>query len=269
MPMVYGSDRSCFGWFWTVSGNWAFCYGLSPMVATAALWDTIPTGGAMEHRRSALVIVTTICAMVVGTILWHFLKESYWAIAVDNYLEQIAHALGIERARIVATIGTIISFGLVVYAIGAVGYGVARWQDKHRPDFELIYEPSDPLWVVSEPNRTRYFVGLHILARRTVDFPNVWALPGTFTEAVFATIYPNHQSGAVQIYSGGAIDWGVTERFEMFGLPPSSKYLSRDSVLRMPHRFVLEIRGRNCQAVRTEFEYDPNKTPMIRKLSSP
>jgi hypothetical protein len=134
--------------------------------------------------------------------------------------------------------------------------------------FEFVFDPSDQRFVRRMQQQTRYFFGLHILAKETIDYPNVWALDSEFTKITFAqrSMSAHHPSGAVAIYKGGAIDPGHTEIIELYDLPNDKKFINARSPLHAAYRFTLQARGRNCKPVDQEFEYNPDKTPMIRML---
>lgn len=144
--------------------------------------------------------------------------------------------------------------------------------EREAKKFEFVFDENDPRFVRTENQKTCYFIGLHILSRETIDFPNIWALHSEFTERIFAKHYMgarHHASRAVQIYKGGAIDPDHTEIIELLDLPTSKKWLNAplNDPLRSVQKFTLQARGRNCKPVAQDFEFDPDKTPMIRMLS--
>jgi hypothetical protein len=120
-----------------------------------------------------------------------------------------------------------------------------------------------------ENETTRFCIGLRILRRGTVPFPNVRARESEFTTAVLASYGRLERSGAVQLYEGGALDHEDIELIELCRLP-SFKFLKikgPDDPIGHIQRFVLEARGGGATTRRFEFEYDPLKIPMIRKIT--
>jgi hypothetical protein len=146
---------------------------------------------------------------------------------------------------------------------------IKRRDEREAKKFEFVFDPNDRRFVRTNYQKTSYFFGLHILAKETIDSPNVWALDSEFTRMTFARKFMStHASRNVLIYSGGAIDPDHTEIIEMYALPSEKKWLGERSPLCSTYRFTLQARGRNCKPVDQEFEYDPDKTPMIRMLWS-
>jgi hypothetical protein len=136
-------------------------------------------------------------------------------------------------------------------------------------DFEFVFVEYDPRFVKQEPNKVQFFVGLHIKARQSILLPSVRYPNSPFTERV---LYDAHRQqnkdgerpiGYVIIYKGGALDWKATELLFLCELPYWD-HLSKDDVLGRPQTFQLEARGRNVKTAFANFEYDPNKRPMIR-----
>ena len=138
--------------------------------------------------------------------------------------------------------------------------------------FEFVYDPNDDRFFKRDDRKDIYRVGLHILASQTIDFPNVRAIDSPFTERVIRPRHDNkpHPIGAVQIYMGGALDPECLELVDLCDLPPHRKYLrieNEKDPLAHVQTFTLEARGRNVRPVTATFEYDPERLPMIRKIS--
>jgi hypothetical protein len=140
--------------------------------------------------------------------------------------------------------------------------------------FEILFDQNDSRFVrLIDNDATRYCIGLHILAAKSVIHPNVRARESEFTTRVIAVAHPSsvgtYSSGPVQIYLGGALDPDDIEIIKLFDLP-SYRYLyirGADDPIGRVQRFVLEARGRDVRTFTAEFEYDPTKIPMIRMVS--
>jgi hypothetical protein len=174
----------------------------------------------------------------------------------------------------VVTIAASWAVFFVIRFVGAAPHFLKKLQDeiklrdeREAKKFEFVFDQTDRRFVRTKKEKTSYFFGLHILAKETIDFPNVWALDSEFTQITFARRFmQSHPSRDVQIYKGGAIDPDHTEIIEMWEFPNEKKWIDARSPLRSAYRFTLQARGRHCKPVDQEFEYDPDKTPMIRIL---
>lgn len=222
--------------------------------------------GPMSSRPAVVVLVA-----ILGGLLWLFLKETYWAIAMETAIERFADWLGMSRPAMVAAatpyVLALAAASTVVWAAYSVG---AR--DRHlKPEFEFVFSQTDPRFVRNESERTIYSVGLHITAQRTIDWPSVRAHEGPFTNRVIASAHPGIAAppGYVGICEGGALDPEVTQIIELFDLPRYENLNRRDEkdLLGRAHNFTLEARGRDARPVIAMFEYDPRNVPMVRRLS--
>jgi hypothetical protein len=155
-------------------------------------------------------------------------------------------------------------FAIIIAAISAGKKMIAR----DRRDLEIVYNHNDSRFVrPTTRGYVRYYVGLRILCHRSVDFPNVRALEGPFANGVLAVARNGNAFGNVEVYKGGTLDWDDLEIFELVGLPDREHLTQADDLLKSPHRFTLEARGRDVRVARAEFEYEPSQTPMIRMLT--
>jgi hypothetical protein len=213
----------------------------------------------------------SIIALLVpafAALLWALVKDTYVAVAIEEATGQVAEYLRIPRAAMIAAATPYILALGVISATAVTAYQLGTRDRQLKPAFEFVYDENNPHWVQTGlPGHMYYFIGLHILSPRTVDFPKVWMLKGPLTQRLFA---PEHPSGSWQIYQGAALDPGVTESVKLFNLPPERKFLNLrydDDPIGSRQIFTLEARGRNCKAVTADFEYDPDKTPMVRMLT--
>jgi len=168
-------------------------------------------------------------------------------------------------------------FGAITFpALGAIAvvWGLYRYIEREltKDAFEFVYDQTDNRFFQPDDKKAVYRVGLHIVAPHTIQWPNVRVLDSPFTHRVIAPRHTGrpHPVGAVQIYSGGAIDPGCLELFELCDLPPHRKYIKMNGdqdPLGHIQTFALEARGRDVRPARALFEYDPDKSPMIRRLS--
>jgi hypothetical protein len=208
-----------------------------------------------------------VIALVIGGLLWHFLKETSWAIAVEASLEELAHVLGIEKAKMVATISTIVAFGTVVYAIGAVGYGLRAWQQKRVPDFDIEFVSTNSDFVTISEDRVHYFIRLRNMSERTIAWPSIRAHNSLFANQILTEIDPyswGQPTGAMLIYVGGAIDPKAWEFIKLFDVP-YDMMVHENAAIATKHRFTLEARGQNAETLEVDFEYDPSKFPRLKK----
>jgi hypothetical protein len=138
--------------------------------------------------------------------------------------------------------------------------------------FEIVFDPHNEQFVKREENKTLYRIGLHILSQLTVDFPNILIIDSPFTERLFGALYgaAGQPIGAVRIYQGGALDSDVLELIYLFELPNERRFITlkgKDDPLGGIQTFTVQARGRHCRPVDALFEYNPDRTPMIRMLT--
>jgi hypothetical protein len=132
------------------------------------------------------------------------------------------------------------------------------------PGLEIVYDENDQRYVRLRNGATRYYVGLHILAQKSVVFPNIRVVEGEFA-SLLALARRRSEFGNVEIYRGGALDPDDLEIVELIGI--SNEPPEKDDPLSRPHRFILEARAQDVRVARKEFEYDPTKTPRIRLVT--
>jgi hypothetical protein len=79
--------------------------------------------------------------------------------------------------------------------------------------FEIVYDENDPNCVQPIANSaTRFSIQLHILAKHSIESPNVRAQQNEFTVRMFADRHQEvtgkpYVSGPLQLYIGGRLDW--------------------------------------------------------------
>jgi|ERR1700730_11650547 hypothetical protein len=213
--------------------------------------------------------VAVLSAILAG-LLWVFLKETYWAVVIETATERFAEWLGIPRPAIMAAVAPFVLAFASASAVAWAAYALGVQERKMKLPLEFVYLPNDEKFVKKLEHKTRYFVGLHVISPKTVHFPSVRAIRGAFTDRV---IEPHHGpggsylEGAVSIYTGGAIDPGVTEPIALFELPHREN-LPKDEtdLLRNKQTFTIEARCRDAKPCFATFEYDPDKSPMIRRI---
>jgi hypothetical protein len=214
--------------------------------------------------------VLAVLAMVLAGLFWTFLKETYWAMTAEAAIEELAMRLGMSRpAMIAAATPYLLSFAAALAVVWA-GYSLGVRDRGLKPELEFVYSHTDHRFVRVHQHKTTYFVGLRVKAKRTIDSPWVFAFKGPFADKVIAAAHPQDvlSPNYLVLYRGGALDPTVMETIELFDLPHYEHLPKRDDLLAHAHIFTLEARGRDTVPARAEFEYDPEKTPMIRRRGS-
>lgn len=121
----------------------------------------------------------------------------------------------------------------------------------------------------------RYFVGIRNEGRATLHGVTLRAHESWFVECTIAVAHyrVSEHSGAVItarepiVAQFEHLDPGATELAELFGKDfHVSEDYATDAVFRETHRFNLEVRARDTATVVAEFEYVPNRRPMIRMI---
>jgi hypothetical protein len=201
------------------------------------------------------------------TLLGYIFDWRTWLVAVFSgggaFLWAVIEGRSPVEVWLMALVA-VACFAIIIAAISAGKNMIARG----RPDLEIVYDHNDPRFVRPiTAGHVRYYVGLRILCHRSVDFPNVRALEGPFANEVLAVAHNGNSFGNVEVYKGGTLDWDDLEIFELVGLPDREHLSQADDLLKSPHRFTLEARGRDVRVARAEFEYNPSQMPMIRMLT--
>jgi hypothetical protein len=218
--------------------------------------------------KSTLAVLVTVLA----TILWAALRDTYVAVAVETATEHAAKWIGIPRADMIAGLTPYLLAIAASFVVALVSYNLGIRDQTLKPTFKFIYDTKDNRFVRRDEQKISYFVGLRVVSKTTVEFPNVRILEGRFTSRKIAHDkgFDNHRFGPIQLYSGGALDPDDLELVFLCELPPERKYLiieSPDDPLDSLQKFTLEARGRHAKTVRAIFQYDPNADPMIRMVS--
>jgi hypothetical protein len=199
----------------------------------------------------------------------HLFRETSWALTIETGVDKLAHAIGLERSAMIGVAAPYVLALGAAYAVAFVAYRLGTHERAQKPDFDILFDPKDPRFVKQDENETtRFFIGLRILRRECVLYPNVRARESEFTTSVLSSFGRLEPSGSVQLYAGGALDHEDIELIELVRLPSYGFLNIRgpDDPIGHIQRFVLEARGRNATTFRAEFEYDPLKIPMIRKI---
>jgi hypothetical protein len=205
---------------------------------------------------------------IVGLIAGRFFKDTGMAVAIEAAVDRMTHAAGMERPEMIGAAVPYVITIAICYALGVAAYRLGAQELLERPDFDLLYDPNDPRFASREETETQYRVALHILCRKRVPFPNVRARESEFTARILSNFGRLEPSGAVQLYEGGALDHKDIELILLCRLP-NYDFLNLegpDDPRGHIQRFVLEARGANTTTRRFEFEYDPLRIPMIRKI---
>jgi hypothetical protein len=147
--------------------------------------------------------VITLLVALFGVFAWSLLKETYFAIAIEEATERAAELLEIPGANMIAA-ATLLILTFGAGAIVAVtSYRLGTRDRSLRPAFEFLYDESSTKFVRNIEQRTDYFFRLHILSPTTVDAPNVWMRSSPFAERMYSNNNePMHPSG-VKIWDVG------------------------------------------------------------------
>jgi hypothetical protein len=137
---------------------------------------------------------------------------------------------------------------------------------------QIVYEINDPKYVRPTKNRYRqvgemFWVGIRNAGTTTLHGVTLraqesWFVDNTFAQAR-ASKGPFRESEPI-IETWENIDPGATEMVELFGLSYRED-ANPDDIFGSVRRFALEARARDTSTVIQEFEYDPDKRPMIMK----
>src|SRR5262249_24890958 len=152
-----------------------------------------------------------ILVPLLATFLWALLRDTYISIAIEEATEKAATWLGIPRADMIAAATPYVLAMGVISATAVTAYHLAIRERTLKPAFEFLYDESSLKYVRADPQATSYYFGLRVLADRTLDSPNVWVLESPFAERMFVHGLTQPHPTGVQIYTGGALDPGVTE----------------------------------------------------------
>jgi hypothetical protein len=225
--------------------------------------DTIPEGESAMGRNSLLLLLWSI----VVAALFILVRETYLSVVVDEIITHLANRVGVERPRMMAAIAPFVIYGSVAAAAIYGAFRLGVHERSLKPPFEFIF---DKTFVKKDSYKDIYSVGLHIKSKKTILFPTVRAHKSPFTDTIIADYHLNMDAaGSTIVYSppGGAIDPTVTEPIELCALPFRENFPpNKTHVLHGVQRFTLEARCRDAPPYTAEFEYDPDKTPMIRLL---
>jgi hypothetical protein len=116
----------------------------------------------------------------------------------------------------------------------------------------------------------RYWVGLCNAGKKTLHDVTLRAQEGWFVQNTIAIAHPRRTEIGPRsdrepvIANFDALHPGATELIELFGR--AYHIGSVDDVFRDIRRFSLEARARDTMTVISEFEYAPDRRPMVRKL---
>jgi hypothetical protein len=143
---------------------------------------------------------------------------------------------------------------------------------------EILFDDQDdrfvrPLQLLHGVTGEFYWVGLHNAGKKTLHDVTLRAQEGWFVQNTIAVAHPRSTAIGPRsdrepvIIKLDALHPGATEMVQLFGR--DYHIGSVDDVFRDVRRFALEARARDTPTVIDEFEYVPDRRPMIRKLSLP
>jgi hypothetical protein len=71
----------------------------------------------------------------------------------------------------------------------------------------------------------------------------------------------------MHVFIASVLDPDALELIRLFDLPTEARFIRPDhaDLLSHPHRFTLEVRGRDAKTCSIDFEYDPARFPRLRK----
>jgi hypothetical protein len=115
----------------------------------------------------------------------------------------------------------------------------------------------------------RYFVGLRNSGTSTLEGVTLRGREGWFVANTIEVAHRRRDRPSERnplVVTPSHLDPGATELVELFGLDYSAGSTSPDDVFNRRQRFQLELRARNTPTVVADFDYDPNRRPMVRLI---
>jgi hypothetical protein len=159
-----------------------------------------------------------------------------------------------------------ISLGIFLFGLG-VGLIIDHWRGG-KPDFDVVFVPSDKRFVAVDRHMIRYSIALWNRTAHTIAWPSIRVHDTAFAMQILTAVDPYNWSqpvGARYIFVGGAINPNALEFVPLFDLPTDDRFFRHPDLLSARHRFTLEAHGRDAKTLLVDFEYDPAKFPRIRK----
>ncbi len=203
-------------------------------------------------------------------------KETAWALFVENLFEQVAHWLHIERAPMVTAVSLYLGVAAVCYAALFAAFKLGQRDRNDHPKLALRFDAKSeafvrPIKKLSYESGEFYSLGVANLGNETLHDITIKALDSWFTRVAIAEarggLYEqSHGREPVIIFKKATLHPNETEIFELFGLDFNTGVSAPEYIFNHAERFVLEIAGKDTQAVQRTFEYDPKKRPMLSML---
>lgn len=231
--------------------------------------------GSMERKPEfflvALLVAVGLLAMVFKSIYEDLLKAAIFKL-LSPYFD-------------VSPDGVIMRLGEMVLPLTVAGLIVVvlyRYQRRvfdnelreiTRPRFKLLFDPANPLNVryirgIHGNTGEKYWIGIENVGAQTIGDVSVRALDSWFTREAIA-VAQGRSSGpsrSIIVHTTSALHPNAPDFVEVVGLSYGSASSSPDYIFNTVQRFVIEVVGQNVPSIRQEFEYDPQRRPMLRKV---
>jgi hypothetical protein len=141
---------------------------------------------------------------------------------------------------------------------------------------EILFDDQDarfvrPIRALHASPGEHFWVGVHNAGKRTLEDVTLRAQEGWFVQNTLSVAHQRLTIAGLRsdrepvIAAFDALHPGATELINLFGL--SYHIGSADDVFSAVRRFTLEARARDAKTITVEFEYEPTRRPMIRKLT--
>lgn len=136
---------------------------------------------------------------------------------------------------------------------------------------EITFDPAGADYVEQKmglhgANGEFFSVGVRNGGTRTLDDVTLRALPSWFTREAIATAQMRQGNGPVELIELAALHPSSEEIVQCFGLSYAQPATAPEYIFNQVQRFTLETTARDTPSVRRDFEYDPNRRPMLRML---
>ena len=227
----------------------------------------------MEIRPSRSFVAL---GLLLSLVVWWVLSETIGTIIINWLIDRLASLAGIERAKMIAAVSTYIVLlavaGVAIYGAYLIG---VQDREKNKPSgLKILYDHvgKGHVGVDKQGNAERYWVWLkNASTEKTLYDVTLRAKAGKF---VHETIAIAHQRPGKLLQSEPVLlerqelHPEVVEKVMLFGisLDECADEGARDFFSRI-HKFTLEARARDTKTVTADFEFNPQATPMLRRIS--
>ena len=214
------------------------------------------------RRKSVLGIL----AFILSFLFIEFLRETYWAIAVDAFFERLAASVGIEKPALVAAAFQYLVWFSAAFIVVWIAYAIGQRDRTTKSPLEIQYRPNDPRHVEATGGlcggASRYYV--EILNRATDR--TIHDLEVTWDRTPF-TGFIDSQTRQTVLCQSEKLDPRESQRVYLFGVDDSILTTPDPiDVLRHASHFIVRARGRDAAEVTAEFEYSPLRFPKLLRV---